>query len=349
MGHIYKRGGKYWIKYYDGHGNPFYQPVSDKYEDARKELKFREGQIAEGKHPGPRIEKVTFDDLSILVLNDYIINKKRSLDDMERYVKKLGEHFKGMPAVWIESDKIDNYIKSRLADGVANATINRELSALKRMFHLGAQRTPPLVFTIPYIPKLEENNVRTGFLEYDDYKKLYGELPEYLRPALCIGYHTGAREEEILTITWDRVDLTEGAIYLDPKNTKTKEPRIVYLTGEFYEEIAKQKELRDALYPECPYVVFNKGKMIKDFGTAWNSACKRAGLEGLLFHDLRRSGCRNLIAAGVDEKTAMLISGHKTSDVFKRYQIVNEANLKEASEKVTMYFRRQTEKDGRKL
>ena len=236
------------------------------FKDAKRELRFCEGQIAEGKHPGPRIEKVTFDDLSTLVLDDYIINKKRTLTDMERYIKKLGEHFKGMPAVWVESDKIDSYIKSRLADGVANATINRELSALKRMFHLGARRTPPLVFTIPYIPHLEENNVRTGFLEYDDYKKLYAELPEYLRPALCIAYHTGARAGEILTITWDRVDLAEGAIHLDPKNTKSKEPRIVYLTGSFYEEIAKQKELRDSLYPECPYVVFNRGKRIKDCG-----------------------------------------------------------------------------------
>lgn len=204
-----------------------------------------------------------------------------------------------------------------------------------------------MVYSIPYIPHLEENNVRTGFLEHPDYLKLKAELPEYLRPALTIAYHAGLRHEEVFGLVWKRVNLTEGAIHLDPDDTKNKEPRIVYLTGEFYEVIAEQKVLRFSLYPECPYVIFNRGKRIKDCGTAWNSACKRA--DGLLFHDLRRSGCRNLIAAGVDEKAVMLISGHKTSDVFKRYQIVNEANLKEASEKVTMYFRRQTEKDGRKL
>jgi len=269
--------------------------------------------------------------------------------DLQRYVKNLGKHFKGLPAVYINSDNIDKYIKSRLADGLANATINRELSALKRMFHLGSRRTPPKVHSIPYIPHLEENNVRSGFLEHKDYLKLEDELPEYLRLGLTIAYHTGVRFEETFSLTWKQVDLTKGAIYLDRKDTKTKEPRIVYLTGEFYEKIAAQKELRDALFPGCKYVVFNRGKRIKDCGTAWDSACKRAGIEGLLFHDLRRSGCRNMIQAGVDEKTAMIISGHKTSSVFKRYQIVNESNLKEASEKVMLYFRKQEAKAERKL
>jgi len=108
--------------------------------------------------------------------------------------------------------------------------------------------------------------------------------------------------------------------------------------------LAIQRQRRDQEWPACPWVFFDdEGEQVLDFRSEWRRACAAAGLvdpEGeptVIFHDLRRSGVRNLVRAGVPEAVAMRISGHKTRSIFDRYNIVNDADLKDAARKLAEY------------
>ena len=153
-----------------------------------------------------------------------------------------------------------------------------------------------------------------------------------------MAYYTGMRAGELLSLKWEHVDFAARQVRLDPGATKNDDARTVPLSGELYERLRIMKQERDSRYPESPWVFSRNGKPIRSFRNTWTRTCKLVGLEGLLFHDLRRSGVRNLVRAGVSEKVAMAISGHKTRAIFDRYNITNERDLSDAARKLDAYL-----------
>ena len=334
MGCLYRRGKIYWIKYYRKGKAIMESTRSDKKEVAKRLLKRREGEISKGEIPGIYFDRVIFDELGENFLADYRINGRKTLAKAERSVRNLKKFFGGMRATEITTDRIKAYIEERMAKGLSNASINRELAALKRMFHLGARSTPPKVGRVPFIPMLKESNVRKGFFEHEQFLALREALPFPLDAAVTFAYHTGWRRGEIFGLTWDKVDRKQGIIRLDPGETKNDEARTVYLNTELVEVMRSLHAQRQI---GCPYVFHRNGKPIVEFRNAWGKACRKAGLKGMLFHDLRRTAVRNMVRAGIPERVAMQVSGHKTRIVFDRYNIVSQKDLREAAKKQQAY------------
>lgn len=88
-----------------------------------------------------------------------------------------------------------------------------------------------------------------------------------------------------------------------------------------------------------PWVFHRQGTPIRDFREAWALAWAAAGLPGRLPHDFRRTAVRNLVRSGVPTPTAMEMVGHLTMSVFRRYCIVDEADMKAASRKLAAFHR----------
>ena len=224
MGSIYKRGNTYWVQYYRN-GKPYRESTKSKKEvDAKRLLKKREGEISDGKLPGIYFDRVRFDELAEDFLLDFKVNQKKSLRRVKQCVDHLAEMFEGIKIRDITTPKIQAYIEKRLIARAANATINRELSALKRMLNLGARQTPPLVDKVPYIPMLKENNTRTGFFEHEEFLSVRDTLPDYLKPIITFGYKSGWRSGEILGLIWDKVDMKNGIVRIEQATQRTAKP-----------------------------------------------------------------------------------------------------------------------------
>ncbi len=193
-------------------------------------------------------------------------------------------------------------------------------------------------------------------------------LPLDLQVAVALAYTFGWRmQSEVLILELRQLDLEAGMLRLDPGTTKNDEGRLVYLTPELKALLKGQVERVRALMQRTgriiPYLFphltgLHQGKRYRDFRKAWKTACReamlngltgqarveklkelrkdsRTGLLGMLRHDFRRTAVRNMVNAGVPERVAMMVTGHKTRSVFDRYHIVSPGDLQEVARKLS--------------
>jgi integrase len=190
------------------------------------------------------------------------------------------------------------------------------------------------ISVIPEIPRLSERgNERQGYFTEAEFQELYQHLPTYLGDFAYFGYLTGWRKSEIASLTWSCLDWTAMVVRL--KTSKNGESRVFPIQeGGVLEEL-----LMERLALENGEYVFHQGngKPVGDISTAWRTANKRAGMDKL-FHDLRRTVVRNLIARKIPERLVMALCGHKTNHMLHRYHVVIEHDLKEVVERTEAQY-----------
>jgi integrase len=329
----------WWIAYYYRGKEIRESSSSTNDREAKRVLKRKVTATVSGKLI-PREDKLSFEDMARDLENDYTVNGRKTLADLPYRVGHLRQFFGMDRAIDITTDRGRAYQRNRLEEGAAPATINRELAALRRMLSLAFNAGK--LSHLPRVEMLEENNVRESFLEHDTFMTLLGNLPEHLRDLVEFEYLSGWRQSAAKKLQWADVDMQSHTARLRSANSKNRTTWILPLTGKLLEVLERRKNDRRL---DCPYVFHRNGKQIKDFRGSWKTACKNSGLvagrAGVTPHDLRRCAARNLSRAGVPEQTAMKITGHKSTSMYRRYRIVDERDLREAAETLNAYLQRQ--------
>ncbi len=149
----------------------------------------------------------------------------------------------------------------------------------------------------------------------------------------------------MLSLEWSRVDLSDdrAVISLPASKSKNKRPRMLVVEDELLALLQRRATDRAA----STLVFHRDGRPIRDFRATWEHACTTAKVEGLLFHDLRRSAVRNMVRARVPEKVAMQVSGHETRSIFDRYNVVSDDDIAAATRAVSRYVAREQGKGPR--
>jgi integrase len=243
--------------------------------EAAKLLRQRLHEIDRNEYVARHGRPARIEELYDALVEHNRINRKGRTRELPGRWQHLGRVFGVLPASQLTTDEVRHFIGKRQDEGASNATINRELATLKRMFNLGTECTPPKVQVVPYIPMLKEANVRQGFVEDVEFSRLAAEASElWLRAFLELGFTYGWRRSELVGLRVRQVSFAAGTIRLDPGTTKNGEGREVTMTA----KVASL--LREATAGKGPddFVLTRRGKPIRDFRQTWRTLCVRAGL-----------------------------------------------------------------------
>lgn len=337
IGRIFRRGEWFHVSFYRN-GREVRKAARTKSE--KKALTFLQAQFKSTERG--REDRLTFEDLTALVVSDYEARGLRSKYDLERSrLPHLRDFFCGRRAIDITSDLIRRYVNERRGEGAAPSTINRELGVLKRGFRLAVQ--DGRLTTAPYIQLLRESNIRQGFVSNDQFEAICGRLQpsDYVDVARFL-YLTGWRVSEALSLEWRDVDFDEGTIRLRSENSKTLGTRRIRMGVQLRELLAHRLELRRV----STRLIFHRdGKRIPRgvISRSWRHAAAAAECAGIILHDLRRTAARNLVRAGASERVAMVFLGHKTRSTFDRYNIVSDDDVLAAQDKLGDYLTTQAQ------
>lgn len=320
FGYVYARGRVWWVRYSHRGRDHRESSGSERETDAWRLLKERWKQIGRGRFVFGE-DRATMADLFAALELDYANNRRRSARGLRWRLAPLRAAFGEDRAVDVTEARIERYKAERLATTIRNGTgaravapgtVNRELAALKRAFHLAVKQKR--LSTAPTVELLAEAPPRQGFLEPADFERVARALPDDLADFARFGYGSGWRKGEVQRLTWPDVDRAAGRIMLRREHSKNGEPRVLPLVGELAglierRWIAREYETPGGTTALAPFVFHRDGQPIGDFRKAWATACDTAGVVGTLFHDLRRSAVRNLDRAGVSQSVAMALSG----------------------------------------
>jgi integrase len=290
--------------------------------------------------------RLTFSQLVLWFLELPVVRQNKTIKHIERACRSLEECFGTALVREIKPTMVEAYQRQR-AEGNSRhgrprsvASVNREITVLKRMFNLAVREELTDKNPCWKVKLLAENNARDRILSPEELQRLISNLPNHAAQIIHFAYLTGMRAGEIFNLTWDKVDLKGRAIRLEAADTKTSDPRMIYLNDEVLGILTEAGKIRSLSHDR---VFTYKGLPMASINTCFRRACRKAGITNFRFHDLRHTFNTNMRKAGVDQSVIMKMTGHKTAAMFHRYNTVDVQDARAAYLRLEEYLGQEQE------
>jgi len=312
-GTIYRRGQS-WCVGFTVNGRRVRETVGPNKKIAERVLSLRMTQVLENRYfpPNRQLGRMPFKDFAQMYLEREGALLKSIRTERNR-VLAWAREFGNRPLGQITRTEIEAWRREKMAR-CRPATINRDLSRLRRMFSLAVEWELLEESPMAGIRFLRENNARTRYLSLEECQRLIAScMAPHIRAMVSVALHSGMRLGEILNLRWYDLDFSSGFILV--RDSKNGESRHVPMDATLF-----------ALFRAYPHrlgtdLVFSSpaGGRIVDVRTGFLNSCKRAGLIDLHFHDLRHTFASQFVMSGGDLYILKEILGHKSITMTQRY------------------------------
>jgi len=307
----------------------------------------KEAQDAEGKRRSQKREnrifdikpeaKMTFNELTKWYLNIEKVKSRAYFPTLTINLNSFNEEFGDMVVNQVRPVDLENYQIKRKIAGYADSYIDQQIGAARTMVNKAFDNnivSGDILRVFKKVGRLLKRNAnaRDKILSIDEYNKLMASLPFHTKAIIAASFYTGMRRREILSLTWDKVDLKKRIISLEVEDTKDNERRKIPISDELFEIL---KDIPRAIHDN--HVFLYQGKPLKGIRRSLKTACTNAGIpygrferDGFIFHDFRHTFNTNMRKAGVAESVIMEITGHSTREMFDRYNTIDNNDTRKA-------------------
>jgi len=343
---------RYWIVYRVPGGKQRWEPVGYSVEEARDAEGKRRGQKRENRIFDIKPEaKMTYNELAGWFLDLEKVKTKAYYPTLKYNLASFNAEFGNVIVNQIKPADLENYQAKQKAAGYSDSYVDQQIGAARTMIYKAFDNDlvgGDLLKVFRKAKKLlkRESNRRDKVLSYpDEYERLIAALPYHTKPIVEMAFWTGMRRGEIVSLTWDKVDLEKRMIRLGAKDTKEGRAKRVPISHTL-QAVLMYLPTRLRGSDTDNHVFQYRGEPIKgDIRKSLENACMEANIPygrfeqgGFIFHDLRHTFTTIARRAGIPRNVIMTITGHTANDMNFRYDMVDEDDLLKAIDQIENYL-----------
>lgn len=285
-------------------------------------------------------KSIPFDQLMARYLKEVSVDKRSFESDRIRSKPLLG-YFKDQRIDMITTQDIyryqgwrRNFTTPRTKKPVSGATVNREIAllrhALRKAIRWGYLEQNPATRIEGFSEVKRERYITDE--EFEAIKKAVTshEFSRHVANIMDVLYHTAQRSGRIFDLKWKQINLKERTIIFEQVSKTKRVPHVIWINDPLFALLSRMRRVRKSL---VPWVFYKQdGTPYKSINKAWNTACKKAGVQNAHIHDIRHKAITDMVKAGFSLEFVGRVAGHSAASTTHRYVHLSVDATKEALE-----------------